>query len=157
MKIGIMADSHDNLNAIRRALDVFRSHGVEAIVHAGDVVAPFAAKAVARFTGPVHAVFGNNDGERKGLAKVLDIVAPPRTIALGGRTILVAHDEAEVARPSPGVHVVVTGHSHEPAIVPGAPLRINPGETGGWLKGRATCVVLDLDTLQGELCELGGP
>ena len=56
--------------------------------------------------------------------------------------------------------VVITGHTHE-AITPGGdgqrPLFVNPGECGGWLDGKATCVVLDLESLEAELCEIGGP
>jgi hypothetical protein len=37
---------------------------------------------------------------------------------------------------------------------PGEPAKINPGEAGGWLTGRATCAVLDLGTLEAELCEI---
>ena len=36
MLIGVMADTHDNLRMLAAALRVFREHGVEAILHAGD-------------------------------------------------------------------------------------------------------------------------
>jgi hypothetical protein len=36
-------------------------------------------------------------------------------------------------------------------------VRINPGEAGGWLTGRATCVVIDTETLEADVIELGGP
>jgi len=162
MIVGLMADSHDHLRLTRSALDVFRERGAGAALHAGDVVAPFAAKVLAELDAPVHAVFGNNDGERAGLAKVLDIAPGPRVFELGGRRIIVAHDLSEIPEDEAAqADVVVTGHTHAPLIKqvgePGKPLIINPGETGGWLTGRATCVVLDTDTMEAEICELGAP
>ena len=166
MKLGILADSHDHVRNIRKALEMFREREVEVILHAGDVVAPFAAKALAEFQGPVRVVFGNNDGERAGLAKVLDITPPPRELRLAGRTVVVAHEPGEIPEwMKAAADVVITGHTHE-AAVPGGPagpeggrkpLSINPGESGGWLGGKATCVVLDLESMEVELCEIGGP
>jgi hypothetical protein len=158
MIVGLMADSHDHTRLVRSALEVFRERGAEVVLHAGDIVAPFAAKPLAGFGRPVHAVFGNNDGERAGLARVLDIVGGPRTFELGGRRIVVAHDSGEVSGDDDAsADVIVTGHTHAPLVEAGRPLRVNPGETGGWLTGRATCAVLDTGTLEVEICELGKP
>jgi putative phosphoesterase len=156
MIIGVIADTHDHMRNIRRALVLFERAGAEAIVHAGDVVAPFAAKAFAAFPRPVYAVFGNNDGERAGLSRVLDIVPAPRTVALGGRTIVVAHEAREIPDDARlKADVVITAHTHVTATAAGArPLAINPGEAGGWLYGRATCMLLDTDTLEAELLEI---
>ena len=159
VKVGILADSHDHVRNIRRALEIFGERGVETVIHAGDIVAPFAAKALKEFSGPVHAVFGNNDGERAGLAKVLDIAPPPRQFRLAGRIVVLAHEPGEIPDwMQREADAVVTGHTHE-AVVPDGnkPLRINPGESGGWLAGRATCVVLDLGSMKAELCEIGEP
>ena len=38
-----MSDSHDNLKAIRSALDVFNQANVELVIHAGDPISPFTA------------------------------------------------------------------------------------------------------------------
>ena len=51
MKIGVMSDSHDNLPAIRRALARFEAEGAEAVIHAGDFVAPFSIKELLKFKG----------------------------------------------------------------------------------------------------------
>ncbi len=157
MKIGIMADSHDHVDRITSAVTLLRSRGAEALIHAGDVVAPFAAKAVRAFEGPIHVVYGNNDGERKGLAQILDIQAPPLTIELGGRLMVVAHEVAQVPEGLSGkADAVITGHTHEAEIREGAPVWINPGETGGWLTGRATCAVLDTETMEVKICDIAG-
>jgi hypothetical protein len=62
MLLGCCSDTHDNLALARGAVETFESVGVDAIVHCGDVVAPFTA---AEFDVGIefHAVRGNNDGE----------------------------------------------------------------------------------------------
>lgn len=162
MKLGIIADSHDHVRNIRRALEIFGRRGVETIIHAGDIVAPFAAKALAEFAGRVLAVYGNNDGERAGLAGILDIAPPPRQFRLATRTVVVAHEPGQVPDwMGRAADVVITGHTHEAVMPPEGekegPLVINPGESGGWVTGKATCVVLDLETMKAELCEISEP
>jgi putative phosphoesterase len=65
--IGIMSDSHDNLPAIREAVQFFNEAKVELVIHAGDMISPFVAKEIKNLNAEFKAVFGNNDGERDGL------------------------------------------------------------------------------------------
>lgn len=62
MLIGIVSDTHDDLDAVATAVDLFVREGVDAVVHCGDFVAPFS---VTPFDIGVefYAVRGNNDGE----------------------------------------------------------------------------------------------
>jgi putative phosphoesterase len=62
MQLGIVSDTHDDLDTVDAAVSTFAEEGVETVVHCGDFVAPFAASA---FDGPwdFFAVRGNNDGE----------------------------------------------------------------------------------------------
>lgn len=159
MIIAVLSDVHDNIWNLSDALRQANEAGAEVLVYCGDFCAPFTLAQIARaFPGPVHAVFGNNDGERAGLAKIIDIAPGPREFELGGRRIVVAHDLPDIP---PGqaaaADVILTGHTHAPGVAAGRPLRVNPGETGGWLNGRATCAVLDTETLEASLCELGRP
>lgn len=161
MKIGIMADSHDNLPMIRRAVEQFRAKQVECLIHAGDFVAPFAVREVLKFDGPVYGCFGNNDGERGGIAGLCaEIADAPRVLSLGGRNILLAHDDAQVEAARLGrADIVVTGHTHKAVVeresnTAGERLRVNPGECGGWLFGRPTVALLDTETLEARILEL---
>jgi len=62
MLVGLCSDTHDNLELARGAVETFDDRGVDAVIHCGDVVAPFtAAEFDAGFD--FHAVRGNNDGE----------------------------------------------------------------------------------------------
>jgi len=156
MKIAIMADSHDNVPMITAALEVFRQRKAECLLHAGDIVAPFSAKELVKWERPLHAIFGNNDGERAGLARLVPgICDGPRVLALAGKCVLLVH-----ARENAPVDLValadavVFGHTHEALIERGQPLFINPGETGGWLTGRSTAALWDTATGEVEIIEL---
>jgi len=144
VRIGIIADTHDNIPKIKKALAVFRKRECEMIIHAGDVIAPFAAKALKAAKLPVYAVFGNNDGEKKGLAEILDIVDGPRVLKIGERRIVVAHTSTEVTEQQrEGVDLIVVAHTHIAEIQRSKPLVLNPGEAGGWLYGKHTVAVLE--------------
>ena len=156
MKIGVMSDSHDNMPNVTRAVALFDKAGCAALVHAGDIIAPFTYKELLKFAGgPVHAIFGNNDGERRGLASLGDIREGPLRIDLGGRTVVVVHErEKATADIVEGADVVVYGHDHTSKLEGADPLWLNPGETFGLLKGKATAAVLDMDNLSVEFVEL---
>ena len=67
MLIGVIADTHDRLPAIDAALAVFRARNVDAVIHPGDIIAPFAARRLA------------------GVARSAHVLEPPNS--LGGRTV----------------------------------------------------------------------
>lgn len=157
MKIGVMADSHDNVPMIKRAVQLLNEKGVELVIHAGDLIAPFSAKALGELSCPLVAVFGNNDGERAGLSKLVGgIDDGPRWLEVGGRKIVVAHDESTISEAEKGqAEVVISGHSHEPQVAKeDSRLFLNPGEVGGWLNGRYTVAILDTDALDAEILDL---
>jgi putative phosphoesterase len=161
MKIGILADSHDNLPQIRAAMELFTREGVGLILHAGDFVAPFAVRAMHGAPCRVVAVFGNNDGERIGLSKAFEPIGEvhPRIalVQVDGKRVGVVHQDELVAPIAAGnaLDVLVYGHTHRLDIRrEGSVLIINPGETGGWLTGKCTVVTLDTETLQPKVWEL---
>ncbi len=63
MKLGIVADTHDNLPYVERAVELFERESVERVVHCGDIVAPFSATPFDSDAFEFYAVRGNNDGE----------------------------------------------------------------------------------------------
>ncbi|MWV63862.1 YfcE family phosphodiesterase [Halorubrum sp. JWXQ-INN 858] len=62
MHIGIVSDTHDDLDAVDAAVALFEREGVDAVVHCGDFVAPFSVTPFDR-EFDFYAVRGNNDGE----------------------------------------------------------------------------------------------
>ena len=159
MKIGVISDTHDRLPTFRRAIALFNRLNVAAIFHAGDYVAPFAAKLIAPdvLATPLHCVFGNNDGERKGLKAILpNLVDGPLRVQLAGRTI-VMHHFIDWLKPADtqGAHVVITGHTHAPVNeTKNGTLYLNPGECCGWVHDRCTIALLDLEKLTAEIIEV---
>lgn len=67
MKIGIISDTHDDVDNIRKAVGIFNERKVAIVIHAGDYVFPGAVKEFRTLTGKLVGVLGNNDGERTGL------------------------------------------------------------------------------------------
>ena len=158
--VGIMSDSHDNRPAIQKAVDIFNSRQVGMVAHAGDIVSPFTHLDFKNLKCPMELVFGNNDGERIGLAaafrEIGTLLPGPRQFAFGGRRFLLMHENGclEAAAASPALDIVIYGHDHELMVRQGPPLVINPGETGGWLGGRKTIAILNLESLQVEIVDL---
>ncbi len=159
MLIGVISDTHDRLPSFKNAVALFRRHNVKAILHAGDYVAPFAAKLIAPnvLDVPVHCVYGNNDGEKPGLKKILpQIVDGPLAITLADKKIVMHHfidwlTPADIQ----GADVVITGHTH--SIVnenQNGRLMLNPGECCGWLTNRCTVALLDLATLKADIIDI---
>ncbi len=159
MKLGVLSDSHDNLPKIRAAVELFRARQVAHVIHAGDFVAPFALEPLAALDCPVLAVFGNNDGERVVLAERFELgeIHPNlAAIELAGRRIAAVHypELAEPLAASGDYDLVVYGHTHQVDERRQRALLLNPGEVGGWMTGRSTAAIVDLESLAVELAEL---
>jgi len=159
MKLGVLSDTHDRVPTFRHAMALFRERQVEAILHAGDFVAPFAAKLLTadHAPAPVYAIFGNNDGERGGLSKTLpQLQDGPLRVELGGRTIVMHHyldwlSDQDVA----GADIVISGHDHTVHTEHrDGRLYLNPGECCGWVVGRCTAAILETETLEPEIVDV---
>ncbi len=157
MRVGVLADTHDNLLMIDRATAALRARGVEMILHAGDFVSPFALKLLLQAGIPLIGVFGNNDGEKDGLSKLTsEIFEAPHRFELAGKSVVLAHEREALAEAiEAGDDLAVCGHSHRPEISAGRPLTVNPGETSGWLTGRPTGAIVDLKDMSAEIVEFG--
>ena len=157
MKLGVVSDSHDHVKLLRRALDEFSARDVAAVLHAGDLIAPFSAKLLVGLDVPVYCIFGNNDGEKAGLKKLLpQLQYGPLRLELGGRTI-VMHHFFDWLKPEDveGADVVIGGHTHEIVHdMRGGVLYLNPGECCGVLTDRPTVAVLDTEDLSVETIDL---
>ncbi len=157
MLIGVMSDTHDNLPLTAKALDIFSERGVGMLIHSGDFVAPFTLKLILASGLPLQGVYGNNDGEKEGLAGLADtLCGGSKRIEVHGRVIVIAHDPQKLyAELSENDDIGICGHTHDPQLDPGPPFVLNPGEVGGWLTGRCTAAVLDTEQISAELIELG--
>jgi len=159
MKIGVVSDTHDRLPTFARAVSLFKRLRVDAVFHAGDYVAPFAAKLIspAELSIPTHCIYGNNDGERKGLKAILPHLADgPYRVTLGGK-VIVMHHFLDWLKPADyrDAHLVISGHDHKPAIATrDGKLFLNPGECCGWLSDRCTAAIVDLDAMAAQIVDV---
>src|SRR3989442_9867480 len=65
LKIGLIADTHDNIENIEKAVEVFKESKADLVIHAGDYVSP---EAIRFFRGvKLVGVFGNNDFDKSGI------------------------------------------------------------------------------------------
>ena len=165
MKIAILSDIHDNLPALRQALRQVNAAGAETIICCGDLCSPFVAKELGLgFAGPIHVVFGNNDGDRWRLG--MNATKYPQLqfhgefieLELGGRTFAVQHFDniGRALAKGAAFDVVCFGHNHRFEIDHvGDTLVINPGEIYGGLTGASTFVLYDTETREATRMDVG--
>lgn len=69
MKIGIISDTHDDIENVQEAIQIFNKNSVECVIHAGDYIFPGMIKEFTKLDAKLIGVLGNNDGERNGILK----------------------------------------------------------------------------------------
>jgi putative phosphoesterase len=159
MIAGIISDTHDHLDNLKKAIEIFNIRNVKHIIHAGDFTSPFTWRIIKHFRCGFTGIFGNNDGERILLKKLYQdrIYTQPYKFSLHDRKIVVMHepDVVDALAESGHFDLVVYGHTHEPEIrkVKDA-LIINPGEVCGWLYGKPTAAIVNLETMDAEIVPL---
>ncbi|MBA1273281.1 metallophosphoesterase family protein [Stutzerimonas azotifigens] len=123
LRIGLIADTHGLLRP--EALE--RLRGCDHIVHAGDIGKPEILQALERIA-PLSVVRGNNDQEDWAEA------IPERLVIHFGRVSLyLLHDlkELDIDPAAQGIRVVISGHSHKPAVNErDGVIYLNPGSAG---------------------------
>lgn len=157
MKIGILSDSHDNLPKIEKAVSIFNKNKVGFVLHAGDFIAPFTIPKLKLLSCDWRGVFGNNDGERNGLIGISEgkIQEGPLRIEFGKIRVTLVHDINKIFLEKEETDLVIFGHTHkQEARKNDSKLVINPGECGGWLTGKSTIAVIDLDTLSSQILDI---
>ena len=123
MRVGLISDTHGLLRP--EAIAALR--GSDFIVHAGDI-GNAAVLDELKALCPLTVVRGNNDNEpwARGIAET-------EVLKVRDASIYVIHNIAELAvdPAAAGFQVVVSGHSHKPAIDErGGVLYVNPGSAG---------------------------
>ncbi len=153
MKIGVLSDTHDNLNAVRKASDLFAAEGITTLLHCGDVCGPAVVEALDGFT--VYFAQGNQErllALREAVAALQGgRLASLHSLVLNGRSIALLHgDDGHTLRRlivSGTYAYVIHGHIHRRRDERYGPTRvINPGALGGIRLEPPSVCTLDLDT-----------
>jgi putative phosphoesterase len=155
-RIGVISDTHDHLDNVRKAVALFNRLKPDRVVHCGDIVAQFVLKEMSGLRMPVSAVYGNCDGDRMALrqrAKEFGFTLHdgPYDFDLGGKRVVVSHQPLS---PLPDCDFYLHGHTHKLRHEGKRPVIVNPGEACGWLSGRATVAMVDTETAEVEFLDL---
>lgn len=162
MKIGILSDTHDNIEDTKRAFSEFKEKGVSEIIHCGDFCAPFMIEIFDDYDLPVHAVFGNIDDRFRTTrnadsSKNVKLHGEAAILPIGGRMIVVNHypNIAGAFAHSGNFDLVCYGHTHKKYIqkVSEKTTLLNPGEIMGRF-GVKTYAVYDTESNNVEFFEL---
>ena len=163
MQVAVISDVHDNIWKLETVLERVGQAGAEALAFCGDFCAPFTLKQMADgFPGPVHCIFGNNDGDKWFLSRVaagadnVTLHGQLAELTLGERRIADNHypDIAQGLAASGRYDAVFFGHSHEGHLAwVGDTLLLNPGEVMGRF-GPPTFALYDTGTGQAAIHEL---
>jgi putative phosphoesterase len=140
-KIAILSDTHDNIANLDRALEQVRASEAGVLLHCGDLCAPFMLSRIAQgFTGPVHIIFGNNDGDGRLLQSIaakhpqVTLHGVYAEIEVGNRTVAMIHypEPARRIAQSGQLDLVCYGHNHQRHHERmGRSHLVNPGELLG--------------------------
>jgi putative phosphoesterase len=161
MKIGILADIHDNVDNLRHAINLFNTRECKAVLLAGDFVSPLVVPSMRKLCCPVIACYGDNDGNMTGIAGGMKIVgtlgySPMCWKSPDGVKFLMAHQLDDLRDVVDGADVIIFAHTHRPSIARDRQGRVflNPGEVGGWMFRKPTVAIFDTQIRETELVDL---
>jgi putative phosphoesterase len=165
MLIGVIADTHDNLPMIEKAVKKLNEENVALVLHAGDYISPFVIPKFKALNAKLIGVFGNNDGDHEFLKKRFsetencEIRGRFAEIDAEGFKIALLHgDETELLNALINCEyfdAVITGHVHSLGVrKKGKTLVVNPGEVCGYLSGKSTMALLDTEKREARLIEI---
>lgn len=164
MLVGAISDTHDNLPMIEKAIKRLNEEGASLVLHAGDYVSPFVIPHFKGLNARLIGVFGNNDGDQSGLARQFsetencEIRGTFALVDAEGFKIALLHGaETELLKALIGCEcfdAVVHGHTHSIITGRGKTLVINPGETCGYITGKASLALLDTKKREAEILQI---
>ena len=153
MKIAVLSDVHDNIWNLETGLQKLATvDDVGALLFLGDFCAPFSLKQIAdAFSGPIHCVPGNNDGDMFLLMSIaaaagnVTFYNPVGALDFEGSKIAITHypEIGEGLAATGKYQAVFSGHTHvfmEQTVA--NTLWVNPGEVMGRF-GEPSFVIYD--------------
>ncbi len=148
MKIGIIADIHDNLRFLNKILDYLNKQKIDLLIHCGDWGQPFTMRTFTKLNCPIKSVLGNADADIQKFQYQLQNLEMLKNLNLDiherfydlkfdGRRIAVFHGNDEdlnkLLIECQLFDVVCIGHDHKPRIEKvKKTLVINPGSLVGF-------------------------
>jgi putative phosphoesterase len=163
MKIGLISDTHDKIQNIRKAVRIFNDKHVDLVIHAGDFVNPIAVESLAGVKLVV-GVLGNNDTDLAGLISTFDKIHGELKgeifeTVYDGLKFAIYHGtnlaKREQIIKSGKYDVIIYGHTHrKDNRFIGTTRVINPGTAKGFFGLFATIAVFDTSSRKLEFINL---
>lgn len=163
MLIAVLADTHNNQQAIRQALAIARKRGAETVIHCGDLGSPDLASLFRGWS--LHLAFGNTDQDQVALQLAVRALGngsacgPEIHLAQDGVRIAAIHGqrpEMLTALVASGMfEFIFHGHSHRrrDSLI-GRTRVINPGALGGVAAESRSFCLLETNPRNVETIEL---
>lgn len=155
MRIGVVSDTHDRVEAVAEAVRLLVDQRVELVLHCGDIESPATVAAFAAV--PTHFVFGNWDKDRAKLTAAIKAIGGTAhesfgALELAGKRVawVHSHDRHHLYQleHSDYFDYLFYGHTHvREQHRTGRTLVSNPGAL--FRANPKTCIVLDV--VSGEL------
>ena len=149
---------------LRDAIEILNTENVSLVVHSGDFISPFSIPPLNQLNCRIISTFGNNDGDHEELQNKFNefegiIKVQPVVEILDKKSICIVHgdhlDLLNTVLVSGQFDLVVSGHTHRPIIEQvGRTLHVNPGECGGWVTGRSTIAIVDLEENTAKIIDI---
>lgn len=157
MNIGVISDSHDNIDKINKAISLLNDKGVEFVIHCGDIVSPFAALPFKNLKCDYIGVFGNNDGDLLMINKITanKFYKAPKKIEIAQKSIIIFHEPFIIDNIDENIDFVLYGHTHKKDLrEKGLQTIINPGTVSGYLANEASMCIINLANKDVEFLKL---
>lgn len=134
MRVGILSDTHDQVERTAGAVVLLREQGAEILIHCGDLTSSAVVHACSGI--PCYYVLGNNDYETQMLERAITLsggtlLGWSGLLELGGKRVGVTHGHLarefrQLIRARPDY--LLFGHTHQAMDETDGPIRqINPG------------------------------
>ncbi len=168
MKIGVISDTHDHMENIAKAVKKFNEKNIDVLIHCGDYVSPFTFRAFDELNPNIknnfYGVYGNNDGDRLFLQKILgqicQLVGMELISEFDGIRVYANHmpnkETVDSIAKSGNFEIILFGHTHSflSKKYDNGVLVVNPGECCGYLSGKATIAIIDTHILEAKIIEI---
>ena len=157
MLVGVISDTHNRIENVRKIISLFNKEKVGAVIHTGDITKAETLSMFSDLNCPLYGVYGNNDKLENGLQGICSkynfkFKEPPHNLILDGKRISIFHEpeliEAYV-NDNDGVDIILFGHTHKYTHqVNDNTIYFNPGESAGSLEGKNALGIINLDNLE---------
>ena len=157
MQIGVVSDTHNNLNNIDKIISLFNEEKVPLVIHTGDIANAKSLEMFSKLDSKLVGVYGNNDRQEKGIKDIAEsnrflFQEPPKKLNLCNKNIAIFHEPDSIndyLSQNKDIDIVIHGHTHRYTNeIKNGILFFNPGESAGMRSGSNAIGLLDLISLE---------